>query len=1044
MEKLMFKKISKVIFILLIGYSFSLFAAVSGKIVGHVYDVSNKNPLPGANVFIEGTNIGAFTDADGYFSILNVPPGTYNVRCSMIGYRNMVQTNVVVNIDLKTTISFEMEISAIEFGEVIAEAKRPVVQQDISSSQMNIEAEMISTLPVTTVEEVVNLQAGIESGFVIRGSSANQVAFMVDGLSYVDERSNLPYTSISLSSIQELKIQTGGFNPEYDNVRSGVINVVTKEGQIDRYVGSINVRYSPPASKHFGISLYDPESYFMKPYLDDDVCWIGTHSANSPWDEYTRNQNRRFEGYNALSAATMANDDPSDDLTPAAIQQLYKYQHRRQGDITIPDYVVDLGFGGPVPYIGDFLGNLRFFASYRDEQTAFVIPLSRDAYLDNNFQIKFTSDITQKIKLQIFGMYGELRSASTATWETPSSGSDYYTSVYAVAETASSSTAGASLFVPGSYNPLTIFRSNIGAKLTHQLNSRSFYEIDLQRMYNKYFTDRIAYRDTVKDYEVVPGYFVDEFPYGYIPEGPTTIAGIRTDWMGFAKDRSSNATTTFKIDYTNQINQNNQIKAGFKLTYSQFDINSWLDHPKSSNKYYYEWYQDPIRLGFYIQDQLEYDTWIFNGGLRLDINDSRADWYDLELYDELLKDNQGFNLETEANKKRSKLVTYLSPRMGISHPISVNSKIYFNYGHFSSVPPSQYRFLVDRRGTGAVRSLGNPDIAFAKTVAYELGYEHSLFDQYLVKIASYYKDVSDQPDWTKYVSTDGSVSYSVATSNSYADIRGIELTLYKKYGNWLTGFINYTYHVSTSGYFGIKTYFENSSDQREYLRENPYISRPHPSPFARANIDLHTPRDFSILGLKPAIVGNWNMSIIASWQQGSYFTNTDYTEIVDAFQWKDDYGVDMKIDKTFSWKKFDISLFVDISNVFNIKLMSLAGFSDGGDYRDYLISLHMWWEEGLEKGSDLVGDVRDPDVDYIAIESTSDYLSVATPDVRAIYYDTAAKGYYQYVDGAWTPRSKSWVKKNVLDPKAYIDMPNISSLTYLNPRDITFGIKVNF
>jgi hypothetical protein len=153
---------------------------------------------------------------------------------------------------------------------------------------------------------------------VIRGSSANQVAFMVDGLSYVDERSNLPYTSISLSSIQELKIQTGGFNPEYDNVRSGVINVVTKEGQIDRYVGSINVRYSPPASKHFGISLYDPESYFMKPYLDDDVCWIGTHSANSPWDEYTRNQNRRFEGYNALSAATMANDDPSDDLTPAA------------------------------------------------------------------------------------------------------------------------------------------------------------------------------------------------------------------------------------------------------------------------------------------------------------------------------------------------------------------------------------------------------------------------------------------------------------------------------------------------------------------------------------------------------------------------------------------------------------------------------------------------------------------------------------------------------------------------------------------------------
>lgn len=998
---------------LILLFSTVCFAGITGKIAGHVYDASNNNPLPGVNVYIKGSDIGSFTNTDGYYSILNVPPGTYNVHCSMIGYRSVIQTNVVVNIDLTATVDFELVISAIEFGEVIAEAKRPVVQRDISSSQMNIGAEKIESLPVTSVEDVVNLQAGIENGFVIRGSSANQVAFMVDDLSYVDERSNLPYTSISLSSIQELKIQTGGFNPEYGNVRSGVINVVTKEGHKDKFIGTFNVQYSPPASKHFGISLYDPNSYFLRPYLDDDVCWIGTHSENSPWDEYTRRQYPRFEGYNNISEAWMTNNETDDNLSPAAIQQFLKYQHRRQGDITIPDYVVDIGFGGPVPVVSELLGNLRFFASYRDEQTAFIIPLSRDAYLDNNFQIKLTSDISQKIKLRLFGMYGEIRSASTATWSQPSSGSDYFTSVYGVAETASYSTAGASLFVPGSFNPTTIFRSNIGLKLTHQLNTHSFYEVNLQRMYNKYYTDRIAYRDTTKDFEVVPGYFVDEFPYGYVPEGAPTIAGVRTDWMGFAKDRSENSTITLKMDYTNQINQYNYIKAGIKITYSQFNINTWLDHPKSTNKYYYEWYQDPIRIGFYVQDQVEYDTWIFNGGFRLDLSDSRADWYELDLYDNLLKDNQGFNLESQATRKPSKLITYLSPRMGISHPITINSKIYFNYGHFSSVPPSEYRFLIDRRGTGAVRSLGNPDIIFAKTVAYELGYEHSLFDQYLVKIASYYKDVSDQPDWSKYVSTDGSVSYSVATSNSYQDVRGIEFTLYKKYGTWITGFINYTYHVSTSGYFGVKTYFQNSSDQREYLRENPYLTRPHPAPFARANVDIHTPVDFSPFGINSPYFGNWNFSFVANWQQGSYFTNRDFTDIVDAFQWKDYYNVDLKVNKAIRWNKVQISFFVDIANVFDIKLMSLAGFSAGNDYRDYLSSLRLWWEEGAEKGNDKVRDVRDPGVEYQP---------------------------YNPVD--W--KNPTPEEQKILDTKAYIDMPNITSLTYLNPRYITFGIKINF
>ena len=109
-------------------------------------------------------------------------------------------------------------------------AQRPVVQKDVAASRANIEFQDIEKLPVTSVSSVVTLQAGIQGGLVIRGSSSDQAAFVVDGMLMRDERTNTPFTGISLSSIQDVQVQTGGFNAEYGNLRSGVVNVVTREG----------------------------------------------------------------------------------------------------------------------------------------------------------------------------------------------------------------------------------------------------------------------------------------------------------------------------------------------------------------------------------------------------------------------------------------------------------------------------------------------------------------------------------------------------------------------------------------------------------------------------------------------------------------------------------------------------------------------------------------------------------------------------------------------------------------------------------------------
>ncbi len=958
-------------------------AAITGKVAGRVVDEANGQALVGANIIIEGTALGAFTDNDGYYSILNIPPGTYNVIATMMGYAKMTLQDAQVKMDLTTTLDFSLKTAAFEMDAVVAEAKRPVVQLDMSSSQMNISSEEIDALPVTSVTEVIGLQAGAE-GLTIRGSSSTELLYNIDGLALNDERSNVPYTSLPLSSVDQVKVQTGGFAAEYDNARSGVVQITTKEGSKTKYEGSFTMNYDPPQPKHFGNSIYDPMGFHLRPYNDPDVMWTGTQN----WPDDMQKSYPGFMGFNALSQQLIMDKNPNNDLSPAALRELFLYQYRQQQVENMPDYVADLGFGGPVPVIGKYLGDLRFFASYRDEQSVYVIPLSRDTYRDNNLNVKLTADLSQKTKLNIILMRGVRNAVTTTNWSTPSTGS-YFASTSSVANLASDP---ATAFIPSTYNPQTITRMNLGFTIKHQFNSNSFAELYFNSLSNKYH----AFRDTPRDtttFDLFPqysdfSYYVNEFPFGYYADGPNTVTGMRTDWMGFAMDESKVTTNTLKFDYTNQINRFHLLKTGLALVQTDNMVDSWLENAKSTWRFYNNWHQKPIRFGTYIQDKMEYEELVVNAGIRFDMYNAMADWYDLDTYDALLNANNGFNLETKAPTKKTKSVYSVNPRLGIAHPISAQSKIYFNYGHFSMVPQSQYLFLVDRLGVGSVRSLGNPELEFTKTIQYEIGYEHSLFQKYLLKIAGYYKDVKNQPNWTLYTNYDETVSYYTGTSNAFVDIRGLELTAEKKYGDFVRGFINYTYSIQSSGIFGIARYFENPQEQANYIRRNPVISKPVPRPFINASLSLMTPHNFRALGLPKMLTQDWRLNFLYYWKKGSKFTNTDYSNIINAFEWVDYYNVDMKVSKTLNMGSRHLRLFLNVSNLLDLKWLSTTGFAGTNDSRYYYGSLKMWFEEGSEHGNDLVG-TTDKD-------------------------------------------------------KSYINMPNMTSLTYLNPRRVTFGITVNF
>lgn len=119
--------------------------------------------------------------------------------------------------------------------EVVVEADRDVqsvARGPASGNLRQIESGEIEALPVNSATDAIGLLPGIEPGMSMRGGGADEVSFNVDGMSMRMGRDGTPFTNISLTQIEEIHVQTGGFNAEYGNVRSGLVNVRTK-GEIE-------------------------------------------------------------------------------------------------------------------------------------------------------------------------------------------------------------------------------------------------------------------------------------------------------------------------------------------------------------------------------------------------------------------------------------------------------------------------------------------------------------------------------------------------------------------------------------------------------------------------------------------------------------------------------------------------------------------------------------------------------------------------------------------------------------------------------------------
>jgi outer membrane receptor protein involved in Fe transport len=1068
--------------------SFPLFGGTTGKIAGQVVDKTTGGPLPGVNILVIGTTLGGATDIEGQYTILEVPPGRYDLQVSSIGYKKITVKDVHVNIDQTTRVNVDMVSETIEVGEVVVTAEKPLIKPDVATSVVAISDDQIKALPITNVVSALGLQAGVRGGWgglygyaqkapylsqntqgvyqrgnievggglSIRGGGGEGILFMMNGVTLRDPRNNEPDTRIPLSSIKEVSIERGGFNAEYGQVQSGIVNVVTREGSRQNYSGRFQIRMSPPAAKYWlapgVVDVNNPMSYALRSFFDPEVCWTGTDN----WDYYKRSKYPVFQGWDALSEQLNAQGII---LTPAAAQRAFEYEIRKREINDQPDYDIDAGFGGPVPFVSDALGNLRFYASYRSSRTMLVWPLSRPDHRDYDGTIQFSSNISSTMKLQISALYGE-RFTERQNFD-GLGGYFYPESAADVAGNASY--IGSYVDLMGLYSDFglsltDIWHRSLSAKFTHTISPSTYYEVLIQNYAVHYNSRPGALRDTTQKVEVVPGFYEDSNPFGYWPYFEVNSAVLLTgsQFISRARDHSFVSTTSVKADIVSQVNFENLVKAGISFEYNDlnFDYGIINSQIPGSMTYAYRTRMNvfPFRGAAYIQDKLEAKEFTLNAGLRLDYSDANVHWWDIDPFN---KDffSSSYSPEDVFPTKKSEMQWFLSPRLGIAHPITENAKLFFNYGWFRELPQYETILRITRNQFSAMYGYGNPNLIMSKTISYELGVDFSIGNEFLLQAAGYYNDITDQQDVTQYIASSG-FSYYETSANSYADRRGFELTLRRTGGDWVNGFINYTYQVNTTGHFGHANIYNDISSQADFnaTTTNLYQDRPIPQPFARANLNFFTPKDFGPTISGYPVFGDLLLNVVLDWQAGYWTTWSKFTNISYNVQAVDYFNGYLRLQKTIDIGKFSLQLFMDVNNVFNIHRLWFNPAD--ASYIPYVTSLHLPESNAYDNipGDDKVGDYREPGVDWQPMEQQAEIDQNTPPPSAdrmkdgnsiAIYYASKTKDYWWYRDGAWSKVPQDKIDQ-VLEDKAYINMPSQSTFWFLDPRQLFFGLTVSF
>lgn len=247
-----------------------------GSIIGTVVDEGNQ-PLPGVTVLLSSPNMQGtrsdVTDADGRFRFNLLVPGTYKAVFSLPGYQRVEQENIVVGVSQTITVNPTLHSTFKE--EVLVTTEAPVVDVTSTTVGANLSQQTIKDLPMgRTFSSLTFLAAGAVSGGLgnnasIGGASAAENRYVIDDLDTTDPAFGTIGAGLAINFVQEMQVQTGGYEPEYGGALGGFINMVTKSGS-NEFHGEIFGYYTDDS---FAVQAKIPETRgaATPKYTDYDV-----------------------------------------------------------------------------------------------------------------------------------------------------------------------------------------------------------------------------------------------------------------------------------------------------------------------------------------------------------------------------------------------------------------------------------------------------------------------------------------------------------------------------------------------------------------------------------------------------------------------------------------------------------------------------------------------------------------------------------------------------------------------------------------------------
>jgi hypothetical protein len=958
-KNLSFPILYLLVFILLVVLP--LRGGVTGKIGGLITDKISGEALAGVNIVVEGMQLGSSTDEDGSYFILQLPPGKYNLVVSYLGYSDVRVENVTVMVDHTTQVSVKLQEKVLELEDaIVIVAERPVIQKDLTSSTQFVSAEELRQMPVRDVEEVVFLQTGVlsdglpllgglggggkgEPRYSIRGGSQDEVIWYVDGIrtaSSIESRADRggSFTSLNINAIEEIQVITGGFNAEYGNAQSGIVNVITKDGG-NKIDGSVELLYGLTGQRHFGTNLYDRN--IQKEFIDNTNP-DGSLDPNW-WTDYR-------------------------------MKQIYDYTN-------IPDQTIFINLGGPLFTQPNYSGT--FFISSQLKKEAYTFPRPRDTRDLENLLINSAFRLRSSTKLRLSVLYNH--EAHTTLQEN----ADFINQAK---------------YYRGWGSLLDTYTYSASAQWDHTLAKDIFYDLKLSWSLFEFRERPSTFTELGESAN--PTLFGFDRYDGY-PDEPFDAYAFLYD------NHSKNSDISLVGSFNWQFDESNLFKSGFEFRYHTLDEISTTRYPSFSN-HPDDWINrglhekfNPFQIALYLQDKMEFESMILNVGVRYDYFNPNRDWFtntglyniavdpdfDPTINPEIIPvDSMGrvkYSFNNVLDKPREPAASFhmISPRLGVSFPVTENTLLHFNYGHFYQMPPLDRMFEFNyfrpeyiAKAYYNARINGNPieyypskrgdpervvvltlePLKPEKTVMFEVGLKHNFNNFAKLAVTAFYKDVFDQNE-PRFNLFDrriygydpfndpitANIFYVSNFPGDYGDSRGFEIAFRTLFSRIFTFDVNYSFSIATEGRAsparidldenGNATYTYDTDVELRIPTEKSF-SRPH---VLRANLFLSYPY-YNGTSILSKIMKGTSASILyklVSGQAFTYLRPEDPPDTYNNYRYPSIKIVDLKLDKMFDlWASHSLMIYLRITNLLNTKNLRSYGdiFFDENATKNYV------------------------------------------------------------------------------------------------------------